>query len=121
MKAMQLIQNVDSNKFESLTESYDRDFLSGNNKYPQTPLEAYNLLKGWHKSKAKQTNNKVGVAFNTLGDEEDGDALVNDGSKQKCTRCGRMNHTADKYFAKRHTDMEQCCTLMEPCCYIMQR
>ena len=46
MKAMQLIQNSDRDKCGSLIEDFDRAFLSGNNNYPQTPLEAYNLLKG---------------------------------------------------------------------------
>jgi hypothetical protein len=49
MLAMQLVMNADPDKYGSLIESYDRDFLSGENKYPKTPLDAYNLLKGWNK------------------------------------------------------------------------
>ena len=47
--AMQLIMNAYPVKYWSLIESYDRDFLSRENKYPKTPLDAYNLLKGWNK------------------------------------------------------------------------
>ena len=46
MLAMQLIMNADPDKYGSLIKSYDRDFLSGENKYPKKPLDAYNLLKG---------------------------------------------------------------------------
>ena len=37
MLAMQLIMNADPDKYGSLIESYDRDFLSGENKYPNPP------------------------------------------------------------------------------------
>ena len=41
-----------------------------------------------------------------MGDnEEDGAALVNDGSKcPPCSRCGHNNHTLDKCIARRHAD-----------------
>ena len=45
MLAMQLIMNADPDRYRSLIKSYDQDFLSGENKYPKTPLDAYNLLK----------------------------------------------------------------------------
>ena len=34
MLAMQLIMNADPDKYGSLIKSYDQDFLSGENKYP---------------------------------------------------------------------------------------
>ena len=41
MPAMQLIMNANPNKYGSLIESYDRDFLSGEDKYPKNPLDTY--------------------------------------------------------------------------------
>ena len=54
IKAMQIIMNSDCDKYGSLIGDYDQLFLSGNNNYPKTPLEAYNLLKG-----ANKTNPRV--------------------------------------------------------------
>ena len=48
MMAMQLLLNANPDKYGSLIESYDRDFLSGENKYPKKTPDAYNLLKGWN-------------------------------------------------------------------------
>ena len=85
MLAMQLVMNADPDKYESLIESYDQDFLSVENKYPKNPLDAYNLLKGWNKHKNLRGPTKVGLSFNNNG-EEDGTTLANDGikTKKKC-------------------------------------
>ena len=105
MLAMQLIMNADKDRFGSIIEDYDRAFLRGTNNYPQNPHDAYNLLKGWNKGQPHQNNrNSFHMAFNTNGEEENGTALVNNGEKQKCTRCGRDNHTIEACVAKRHLD-----------------
>ena len=49
MIAMESVMNANPDKYGSLIESYDRAFLSRENKYPKTQLDAYNLLKGWNK------------------------------------------------------------------------
>ena len=104
MLAMQLIMNADKDRYGSLIETYDRDFLAGNNKYPKNPQDAYNLLKGWNKHQSFQKNpSKIGLSFNNNG-EEDGTALVNDGSKKKCPRCGRDNHGLSECVARKHID-----------------
>ncbi|KAL7480429.1 hypothetical protein ACHAW6_006122, partial [Cyclotella cf. meneghiniana] len=49
----------------------------------------------------------LGVSFNTVGDDDDGTALVNQGKSYNgppCSRCGRKNHPVDKCIAKRHDD-----------------
>ena len=47
---------------------------------------------------------KIGISFNTVG-EEDGEALVNDEPKHsKCSRCGCNNHTMEKCTAKYRDD-----------------
>ena len=82
MLAMQLIMNADPDKYGSLIEGYDQDFLSGEKKYPKPPLDAYNLLKGWNKHRNTRGPIKVRLSFNNNG-EEDGTTLTNDGSKSK--------------------------------------
>ena len=82
MLAMQLIMNADPDTYGSLIESYDRDFLSEENKYPKRNLDAYNLLKGWNKHQHQRVPTKVGLSFNN-NREQDGTALVNDGTKAK--------------------------------------
>ena len=79
---MQLVMNADPDKYESLIESYDQEFLPGKHKYLKKTLDAYNLLKGWIKHQHPQGLTKVGLSFSNNG-EEDGTALVNDGSKAK--------------------------------------
>ena len=56
MLAMQLIMNANPDKYRSLIESYDRDFLSGQNKYPKPSLDAYNLFNG-----VEQTSDSTGA------------------------------------------------------------
>ena len=74
-------------------ESYNRDFLLGENKYPKTPIDAYDLLKGWNKHQHPRGPTPVGMTFNN-NEGEDGTALVNDGTKakKKCSQCGYDNH-----------------------------
>ena len=105
MLDMQLVTNADPDKYGSLIDRYDRDFLSGENKYTKTPLNAYNLLKGWNNHQHPRGPTKVGLSFNNNG-EEDGTALVNDGneSKKKCPRCSRNNHKLADCIAKTHYD-----------------
>jgi hypothetical protein len=58
----------------------------------------------------KQLPTRVGMSFNTVGDEdEDGTVLVTNACKGKyagppCTQCGRDNHPMEKCIAKRHED-----------------
>ena len=86
-------------------ESYNRDFLLGENKYPKTPIDAYDLLKGWNKHQHPQGPTTVGLTFNN-NEGEDGITLVNDGTKakKKCSRCSRDNHKLANCYAKHHFD-----------------
>ena len=98
MLAMQLLLNSDREQYGSLIEEFDRDFLSGINKYPKTLHEAYNLLKGWNKKKIGNKNYRVGLAFNTMGEEEE------EYNGPPCARCGRKSHPTEKCFAKKHAN-----------------
>ena len=103
---MQPIMNADQDKYGTLIKDYNRDYLSGTNKYPKTLQDTYNLLKGWNKNKklGQQYLSKVGMSFKMVG-EEDGEALINDGAKRpKCSRCGCNSHTVDKCTAKYRDD-----------------
>ena len=45
------------------------------------------------------------LLFLTNGEEEeDGETMLNDGGKHKCTRCGRDNHTVDRCVARCSVD-----------------
>ena len=67
---VQLIINADCGKYGTLIKDYDRDYLDGTNKYPKTLQDMYNLMKGWNKhKKTGQRYLKVGVSFNTVGEE----------------------------------------------------
>ena len=85
MPAMELVMNADPDTYGPLIESYDQDFLCEENKYPKTPLDAYNLLKRRNKHQHQQGPTQVGLPFNN-NRKEDGTALVNDGTKanNKC-------------------------------------
>ncbi len=96
MLAMQLLLNSDKEQYGSLIEEFDRDFLSGINKYPKTLHDAFNLLKGWNKKKVVNRNYQVGIAFNTMGEEEE-----EEDNRPPCARCGRKSRPATKCFAKR--------------------
>ena len=103
---MQLIMNTDRDKYGTLIEDYDRDYLDGNNKYPKILQDEHNLLKGWtkHEKPGQKYSSKVGMSFSTVG-EEAGEALVNDGAKGPIfSRCGRNSHTVDTCTAKYRDD-----------------
>ena len=55
-----------------LIKDYDREYLGGIDKYPKTFQDAYNLLKGWnkHKKSGQKHPPRVGVSFNTVGEEK---------------------------------------------------
>ena len=63
-------------------------------------------MKGWNKRKSTQMYPKVGLSFNTMGndDDEDGVALTNDESKPPCPRCNHTNHTLEQCVARKHMD-----------------
>ena len=100
ISAIQLLLNADRKRYGALVEKFVRAYLGGNNRFPKTVNEAYNLLKNWNRNpdQPQQRNpNRVGVSFNTIGDEG------SDG-KPKCARCGRDNHTIEQCVAKKHLD-----------------
>ena len=96
--SMQLITNADCDKYDTLIKDYDREYLSGINKYPKIFQDTYNLLKGQnkHKKPGQKYPSKVGMALHTVG-EENREALVNDKAKRPTySRCGHNNHIVEK-------------------------
>jgi hypothetical protein len=81
--------------------------MNKRNDYPKNLQAAYTLLQGWNQGKPQDRRQLLRVAFNTNGEEKEGDALVNDGQKYKgppCGRCNRANHPTEKCHARRHAD-----------------
>eukprot|EP00956_Cyclotella_meneghiniana_P044641 scaffold327961_cov559-Cyclotella_meneghiniana.AAC.1 len=79
MKALHLLMGADSDLYGGLVQELRRNYLMNQkNDYPKTLQAAYTLLKGWNNGKStSKNNNRVGVAFNQNGVDENGVALVN--------------------------------------------
>lgn len=73
MIAMHFIMNSDMKRNCDLVDDYGREYLSGNNKYPDTLHDAYLLLKNWGRKKPGRAKvpGKLGLTtFNTPGEGE---------------------------------------------------
>jgi len=87
-----ILVRADCGRFGKLIEEVENTYLKGNNDYPTTPTEAYNLLVNNYKnySTNKRTARQGGleqVAFVTKGKEfETGKEFPN----IKCFKCGKM-------------------------------
>lgn len=105
MMAIHFLLGADRERFGSAIQDFEHSYLMDHkNRYPKSLHDTYNLLKGWKKGQMSQVN-KVGVSFNTNGEDEDGTALVNKGyTGPACSRCSRKNHPIEKCIAKRHED-----------------
>ena len=104
MEAIHFLHGANHEMFGDLIIDLKHSYLKNKwNEYPKNLQAAYTLLKGWTKGRPTRNPNKVGMSFNTLGDE-DGEVMVNKGEKDPCMRCGRNNHSTKDCFAKRHAD-----------------
>ena len=104
MEAIHFLHGANYEIFGDLIVDLKHSYLKNKrNEYPRNLQAAYTLLKGWTKGRPTRNPNRVGVSFNTLGDEE-GEVMVNKGEKDPCKRCGRTNHHTKDCFAKRHED-----------------
>jgi len=104
IEAMQFILGADRDIYGGMIEEFDRDYLTGTDRYPTTLHKAYTILRNWHggksgrKKKPSDRDTELGVSFNTVG-EGDGDEVERSERKQ-CGRCGRYHRgecTATKH------------------------
>ena len=107
MVTIHFLLGADRDHFRSAVEDFEHSYLTDRkNRYPKTLHDAYNLLKGWKKGQSSYPQ-KVGVSFNTVGQEQ-GDVMVNQGSKPydgpPCERCGHPTHPTSKCVAKKHAN-----------------
>ena len=80
-----LLVAADNDKYRSARNRLKEDYLLNEQKhYPRTLLQCFNMLKGWSIDHIRHdlANNRLEVAFNTVGEEEDqesktGAVLVN--------------------------------------------
>jgi len=104
MLAMHFIMNLGWEGYGKVIEQFDQTYLSGDNNYPKKLHNAYTLLKNWtRKPQRKHMPRNLGLSFNIEGDES-GNTLANDSSLLTCARCGHINHTIDKCYAKTHSN-----------------
>jgi len=90
-----ILARADRSRYGKLIEEVENDFLKGNNDYPETPTEAYNLLVNYRNY---VTVNKRNAAKSGL----DHVAFVTDGKRQrgddkqyphiKCFKCNQFGH-----------------------------
>jgi hypothetical protein len=76
-------------------EEIENDFLKGNNDYPETPTEAYNLLVNYrtYTNTNKRTQpylDQVAFLMRSEGEHEDGERQNH--SHIKCFKCGTYGH-----------------------------
>jgi len=91
-----ILVRADRSRFGKLIEEIENDFLKGNNDYPVTPTEAYNLLVNYR----SYSNNKRTVGQGGL----DHVAFLSEGKRQKqesesryflhikCFKCNQFGH-----------------------------
>jgi hypothetical protein len=71
--AMAMLTAADVARYSRLLEDLDNDYTKGNNNYPHTVTEAYNLIINYRQARpaARIYHNAEGVAFTNI--EEEGD------------------------------------------------
>jgi hypothetical protein len=89
-----ILVRADRGRYGKLIEEIENDFLKGNNDYPKTPVEAYNLLVNYrhYNNNNKRTNIQGGldqVAFVTEGKRTRGHG---DYSHITCFKCNKKGH-----------------------------
>ena len=72
---------LNCDKYQDLLDDLSNSYLAGRDKYPQTVVDAYNLVTNWKGKKSSQgTRLNDGINFNTVGDEKiDGEINLNRG------------------------------------------
>jgi hypothetical protein len=74
MLGVHLLMAADDDKYRSARNRLKEDYLlNGQNNYPRTLLQCFNMLKGWSIDRVRHepANNRLGVAFNTVREEEE--------------------------------------------------
>jgi hypothetical protein len=99
-----ILVRADRSRYGKLIEGIENDFLMGNNNYPETPTEAYNLLVNYKNYAANNRKTMQGgggldqVEFLTQRgrdnetEEEVGDRPKKDRSKLMCFNCLQYGH-----------------------------
>jgi hypothetical protein len=104
MAAVHLLMGANRESYGDIITDLKQSYLkSKKSEYPKDLQSAYTLLKGWSNKKIHRNPTKVGVSFNTNG-EEDGAVLVNKGGKEPCKKCGRNTHNTQECYAKKRED-----------------
>ena len=108
---MYFLHGVGRQQYDQLIRDYGNFFNQGNERFPKTLTDAYNLLVKYKQPKNKPSSTiSYGVNFvNSREESKDADATTLaqtkfDKSKVKCSKCGRMGHYANECKESKHID-----------------
>jgi len=92
-----ILVRADRSRYGKLIEEIENDYLKGNNDYPKTPTEAYNLLVNYrsynhNKRPAGQGGGLDHVAFVTEGKRQRQEGEPKYYPHIKCFKCNQMGH-----------------------------
>jgi hypothetical protein len=102
-----LLVRADRGRYGKLIEEVENAYLKGNNDYPKTPTEAYNLLvnyKSYNTNKRTQPGGLDQVAFVAEGKRLKGDGEY---PNIQCFKCKRMGHYKSDCPEKGKTEQTQ--------------
>jgi hypothetical protein len=94
---MAMLTAADVARYSRLLEDLDNDYTKGNDKYPRTVAEAYNLIINYRQARpaARIYHDTEGVAFANIKEEGD-EGAPKDRSHIRCFNFQTKGHYANK-------------------------
>ena len=106
------LTGADRQQYGQLIRDYENSFIEGNDRFPKTLTDAYNLLVKYKQNPKLKSVDIIsdGANFMNSGsteEETDGSTFAQKSvnkSKVKCNKCDRMGHYANECTATTHLD-----------------
>jgi hypothetical protein len=96
--AMAFLLGCDRTRYSRLLEDLENDFLQGQNKYPKTVSDTYNVLTNWKQERnGWKPGAGDGVAFTNIDEKDKGKKTPREGKGHiTCHRCDKKGHYASE-------------------------